>query len=319
MPPNNPWKGLEPTPTAMLGRRVDAQHPREWFWCIDPSGKYGLALYDVTRRQLPSDLAELQGLTASIREKADGTHFLLLILGSGTDWELFHALCEDLVESTLDAMNADDALDVAITRLRRWQRFLSRGRRPGLTDEEARGLLAELLFIRDELTLRAGIGAAVHGWAGPKGHPQDFALGDRTFEIKSRLSSARQVVEITSAEQLESSAPFFFLVVQELTPAQEGTAGSISLAQIVTALRHQALPAGADVASRFDDLLGDVGYEDGRTYGDIPFLDSGRRYFRIAGDFPRIVRTRVPPEIPRVRYALDVSQCARYETADPWV
>ncbi len=259
----NPWEGFVASPASMRGRRVDASHPRDWFWCVEPGGRYGLALYQVSDRQLPQDLSELHGLTATIRENSDGTRFLLLLLESGTDWELFLALCQDLVASTKRSNSPDNALDVAVTRLRRWQKFLSRGRRPGLTDEEARGLLGELIFLRDELCRRAGIQAAVQSWAGPEGHPQDFALGDFVFEIKSRVPSSREVVEITSAEQLQSSSGKFFLVVQELAPIQKGTAGNVTLALMVTAIRGQVESAGGDMVRRFDDLLDAVGYEDG--------------------------------------------------------
>jgi len=303
----------------MLGRRVDPDHPQGWWWCIEPSGRYGLALYSVSGRELPADLSELKGLTVSIRQQSDGMHFLLLLLESGADWELFHALCVDLVESTERSTMPDNAVDVAITRLRRWQRFLSRGKKPGLTDEEVRGLLAELLFLRDELASRVGISTAVLSWAGPHGHPQDFAIDDRAFEIKSHLASARQAVEITSLEQLESTAPNLILVVQDLSAAQRGLAGSISLAQLVKDIRALATAAGHDVLVRFDDTVEDQGYEDGRSYSDIPFLDSGRRYFKVEDNFPRIVRSRIATEIPRARYAVDISQCGRFGVASPWV
>jgi hypothetical protein len=304
----------------MLGRRVDPGHPQAWWWCIEPSGRYGLALYSVSGRELPSDLSELKGLNVAIRRQhSDGAHFLLLLLESGADWELFHTLCVDLVESTERATSPDNAVDVAITRLRRWRRFLSIGKKPGLTDEEVRGLLAELLFLRDELTTRVGIAAAIQGWSGPASHPQDFAIEDLAFEIKSHLISARQIIEITSLEQLESTAPNLFLVVQDLSAAQASVAGSVTLAQLVKEIRELADQAGQGIVDRFNDTVDGQGYEDGRKYGDIPFLDSGRRYFKVSENFPRIVRSEVPTEIPRVRYALDVSQCGRFLVSSPWV
>lgn len=319
MPTNNPWEGLSPSSNALLGRRVDPGHPQAWWWCVEPSGRYGLALYSVSGHDLPADLSDLKGLTVSIRQQSDGTHFLLLLLESGTDWELFHALCADLVESTAGSSSADNAVDIAITRLRRWQRFLSRGRKPGLTDEEVRGMVAELLFLRDELASRVGISAAVRGWAGPHGHPQDFAVGDRAFEVKSHMASARQVVEITSLEQLESTATYLLLVVQDLSISEPGVAGSVTLARLVREIQSMAATAGQDVVDHFDSTVDMQGYEDGRRYGEIPFLDSGRRYFQVADDFPRIVRSRVSADIPRARYALDVSQCSRFLVAGPWV
>lgn len=309
-----------PSSTSMLGRRVDPAHAQAWWWCIEPSGRYGLALYSITRRELPADLSELKGLTVSIcRQPSDGTHFLLLLLESGADWELFHSLCTDLVESTERASSPDNALDVAFARLRRWQRLLSRGKKPGLTDEEVRGMLAELLFLRDEAKAKVGISAAIQGWAGPHAHPQDFAIEERAFEVKSHMASARQVVEISSLEQLESTAPNLVLVVQDLSAAQVGVAGSITLAQLVKEIREQAAHAGQDVVDRFDDTVDAQGYEDGCRYADVPYFDSGRRYFRVAEGFPRIIRSGIQSEILRARYFLDISRCGRFIVAGPWV
>lgn len=315
----NPWEGLSPSAASLLGRRVDPGHPQAWWWCVEPSGRYGLALYSVPPKELPPDLSSLKGLTVSIRQQSsDGTHFLLLLLESGTEWQLFHTLCMDLVESTSRSDTPGDAVDVAVTRLRRWRRLLSRGRSPGLTDEEVRGLIAELLFLRDELVARVGIVAAIQAWAGPDGQPQDFAVEDRAFEIKSHLTSARQVVAISSLEQLESAAPLLFLVVQNLSIAQTDTAGSLSLAQLVSSIRTLAGAAGQDLVDRFNALLETQGYEDERKYAEVPYLESGRRYFRVDEGFPRIIRSEVAPEIPRATYALDVSLCERFLVAGLW-
>ena len=316
---SNPWFGISPAAAAMSGRRVDPHHPRDWWWCVDASGTPALALYAVTAKDLPKDLVDLKGLSASFRKQADGSHFLLLLLASGGDVELFHTLCLDLVESTEKCSSPDVVIDVVFTRLRRWQKFLSKGKRLGLTDEEVRGMLAELLFLRDELCPKYGIEAAIRGWSGPAGHPQDFAVGSYAFEVKSRLSSARQIVEISSLDQLESKASSFVLVVQDLTTAQSGSPGGVTLVQVVKELREVAAPLSQELLDHFDSAVEAVGYEDGRRYADISYIDAGRRYFRVTEDFPRIVRSDTQAEIVRAGYALDITQCGRFKVSEPWV
>jgi hypothetical protein len=320
MPQANPWGALSPAAGSMVGSRVDPAHPRAWWWCVEPGGRYGLALYGISAKELPQDLSSLTGLSVSIRQQpSDGTYLLLLLLESGAEWQLFHTLCVDLVESTANSVTPDDAVNVAVTRLRRWQRLLSRGKTPGLTDEAARGLLAELLFLRDELVGRVGIQAAIGAWTGPHDHPQDFAVEDRAFEIKSHLNSARQVVSISSLEQLESTAPKLFLVVQDLSISSPDTAGTVSLATLVADIRALARAAANEALDHFDESLELEGYEDNRPYGRTPYLEAGRRFFQVAEGFPRIIRSGVASEIPRAAYALDVSLCGRFLTTNPWV
>lgn len=316
---SNPWYGITPVASHMAGRRVDPDHLSDWWWCVDPSGTPALVLYAVSARELPKDLVDLKGLSASFRKQSAGSHFLLLLLAIGGDVELFHTLCLDLVESTEKCPSPDDAVNVVFVRLRRWQRFLSKGKKPGLTDEEVRGMLSELLFLRDELRPKFGIEAAIRGWSGPAGHPQDFAVGECAFEIKARLSSARQVVEISSLDQLESKAPSLVLIVQDLTAAHPETPAGVTLAQLVKELRELAARAGEELLDYFDSAVDLVGYEDGRRYADVPYVDAGRRCYRVAEGFPRIVRSGTQAEIVRARYALDITQCARFKVSEPWV
>ncbi len=316
---SNPWFGIARVEGYLAGRRVDPEHPRDWWWCIDPSGSPGLALYAVSARDIPKDLVDLKGLSASFRQQADGSCLLLLLLGDGGDVELFQTLCLDLVESTEKCTSPDSSVDIVFERLRRWQQFLSKGRKLGLTDEEVRGMLAELLFLRDELRPKYGIEAAIRGWSGPAGHPQDFAVGEYVFEVKSRLSSSRQIIEISSLDQLESKTPSLVLVVQDLAAAQSESPGSITLSQLVKELRKSALSVSQELLDHFDSTVDAIGYEDGKRYADVSYIDAGRRYYRVAEGFPRIVRSGTQAEIVRARYALDITQCGRFKVSEPWV
>lgn len=316
---SNPWFGITPVASHMAGRRADPDHPRDWWWCVDPDGTPALVLYAVSARELPNDLVDLKGLSASFRKQADGVHFLLLLMATGGDVELFHTLCLDLVECTQKCASPDSAVDVVLARLRRWQQLLRKGKKPGLTDEEVRGMLAELLFLRDELRPKYGIEAAIRGWSGPAGHPQDFAVDECAFEIKSRLSAARQVIEISSLDQLESKVSSLVLVVQDLTVGQAESPGGTTLAQLVKQLRALAASVGQELVDQFDSSVDSVGYEDGRRYADVWYIDAGRRYFRVGEDFPRIIRSGTQSEIVRARYSLDITQCGRFKVSEPWV
>ena len=316
---SNPWAGITPQSTALMGTRVEPTHPQEWWWCVDPSGRPALALYSVTVREVPVDLAELKDLSVSFRRQDDRSGLFLLVLESGGDTELFQVLGEDLVENTIGTNSPDEAIEIAFTRLRRWHALLRRGKRPGLTEEEVRGLIAELLFLTNEMIPKLGVADAIRSWVGPLGHPQDFAIEKWAFEIKSRLVSTRQVIEISSLDQLESNAPVLILVVQDLAISQTGVPGSITLAATVTSIRQSTHSSGPEIVELFEKALLSVGYEDGRRYADTAYTGVSRRYYKIAGDFPRLLRSATQNEIVRARYAVDINQCDRFKVAEPWV
>lgn len=76
MSTTNPWTGLSPSAASMLGRRADRRHPQAWWWCVEPSGRYGMALYSVPPKELLIDLSSLKGLTVSIRRQSSGLNLL---------------------------------------------------------------------------------------------------------------------------------------------------------------------------------------------------------------------------------------------------
>jgi hypothetical protein len=315
----DPWAGIKPQATALTGTRVESSHPRDWWWCVDPSGRPALALYLVSVREVPADLSELKDLSISFRKQNDGSGLFLLVLNGGGDTELFQVLCEDLVENTAKTNSPDEAVEIAFTRLRRWHDLLRRGKRPGLTEEEVRGLIAELLFLKEEMIPKLGIANAIRSWVGPLGHPQDFAFEKWAFEIKSRLVSTRQIIEISSLDQLESNASVLLLVVQDLLISQNGASGSFTLASTVSLIRESAHGGEPDIGELFEKALIAVGYEDGRRYAEAPYAGVNRRYFKVEADFPRLMRSATQPEIIRARYAVDINQCARFKVAEPWV
>ncbi|WP_163613932.1 PD-(D/E)XK motif protein, partial [Klebsiella variicola] len=63
----------------------------------------------------------------------------------------------------------------------------------------------ELIFLRDELAPRVGLGAAVAMWAGPSGEPNDFALPGGFVEIKATTRQAPELIDIANADQLDDS------------------------------------------------------------------------------------------------------------------
>ena len=138
---------------------------------------------------------------------------LQVLLEPTGDWEMFRALCMDLLSSSNDASDQAGALQLLVQRLIRWQRLLSKGGGKLLDEREVRGLMGELLFLRDRLLPQAGT-TAVDCWQGPEGLPQDFVYAGRLIEVKTYSAGSNPSVRIASAEQLSSGdVPLFLHVV----------------------------------------------------------------------------------------------------------
>jgi len=81
-------------------------------------------------------------------------------------------------------MNPELVAAQYFSRLGRWKALLASGN-VGLSEQEVRGLLAELYVLNEVLAPQFGIEACALGWAGPEGEEQDFRIDDRSFEVKA--------------------------------------------------------------------------------------------------------------------------------------
>lgn len=307
----NPWEGIaDNAPEGQLHvRRADASHPHDFFWGLDSHG-HRLLIYRarslVTDRKLPS----LRGISIELIPES-----LLLRLQQQSDIEMFVTLCLSLIERTRSIRSGTDTLDCILNHLERWQRFLGKPPSTLLTDEELRGLFCELRFLELELLPRFGP-AAVEGWHGPAGHPQDFAVGTTLFEIKSHMAGSAPVVMISSAEQLWHAAGDLFLVVYTIGISPQHTEEAPSLLDLVNRIRSM-LPTQQDLET-FENRLTGMGYFDHPDYGRTAYVVTLPDCFLVSGNFPRVDREAMRPGVCRLRYGIELAACLPFRSVPDW-
>lgn len=86
---------------------------------------------------------------------------LVLTLDRTVDQDLFHALCQTLIDALETAATSTEAMAVALTHIRRWRAFFAARKAHRLSDEEVRGLWAELQYMRALYAGRLSTVAAV--------------------------------------------------------------------------------------------------------------------------------------------------------------
>jgi len=307
----DPWSDIAPdTPQGTLhARRVDASHPHDFFWGRDVQGQR-LLIYQAENLATNHKLPSLRGITIELNSDR-----LILRLTQNSDLEIFSTLCWSLIDRTLGVQPGSEVLNRIIEQLERWQRFLGRGINHLLSDEQIRGLFCELKFLEHELIERFGP-TAIAFWRGPAGDPQDFAVGTTLFEIKSHTAGSSPVLLISSADQLWHTAGDLFLVAYTIGESAAETAGSQSLAGLVSRLRTFLVSPG--IADTFEDLLMEVGYMDHPDYGLRFFTVSDPEVFLVADDFPRITKNAVMSGVCRVKYGIELAACLPYKSPPDW-
>ncbi len=309
----NPWAEIEKPSSEFNARLVAEKHPLKLYWALDARGRY-LFLADVPRAALPAQkaLPKLTGiLVGTAVENVRGK--LVLLLNEKANWELFHTLCADLVRSTAVIQNEDAGTAIILRRLRRWQEFLKRARPRLLSLEEIKGLIGELLFLRDTVAARFGWDEAILSWKGPEDAPQDFAVHDTAIEVKSQSGSSKPTVRIGSIEQLNPQLPKGYLVVFTLATADPANDGAFTLNSLTESIRSQLGNCSDATQERFEDLLFLSGYVPSDSYDDHVFQRVAMRAFRITDGFPRIAHAAVPEGVEQVAHHLRIEACAPFE------
>ena len=72
-----------------------------------------------------------------------------------------------------------------------------------LSEQEIKGLIGELFFLKNYLIKKIGYYDALEAWIGPSYATQDFVLKNEWYEIKT-TSINSQEISISSVEQLDT-------------------------------------------------------------------------------------------------------------------
>lgn len=311
MTTESPWDGLPVAPAGELeARRADASHPYAFFFARNAQGDLLLTLQVSCRNWEPGTIPVLRGLEVQWLPAFGRLQVRLVAAG---DRDMFAVLCRDLLAWTSAARSDEECMERTLARLARWQRLLSRGRTKLLTEEQIRGLFAELLFLRDELLPRFGA-LAVLAWKGPQGYPQDFALDGFAVEVKSHLVGAAAEVRISSPEQLHAPGAELILRVQRLAVSSEDGANLVALVREITAM----LQDHPEELASFELSLSEVGYHDAPDYESYRLSSEGVDTYLVEGGFPRITPDDVPEGVCGVSYSIRLPALAGHRSEIGW-
>lgn len=311
-----PWDDIGIPTSDYLVRRVASAGTVPLFWGRDTAGRCLLIvelLGDHTE-EFRRDLTPVHGIGVDLRDGDErGQQRLVLTLDRNVDQDLFLGLCETLVASLSPVTESSVAVAVSLTHIRRWKAFMAGRKTRLLSPEEVRGLFAELQFLRALYASRLGQAAAVEAWCGVEDIHQDFIFGNTAVEVKSLAGRDRSTVRISSEDQLETVLDELFLVVFRLSEGPDGTS-ALSLNALVALIENEVSDSGA--LEEFSGKLANFGYVQLIDYDEPHFAVTGRQAFRVDGDFPRLVRSRLPSGIARVSYEIELEAMTAFGCRD---
>jgi hypothetical protein len=319
---NNPWDQITTPLTDVNARRIDHTHKLDFFWAKDHLGHF-LFIYEfpASNNITKSNLPDIKGMQIFSIISADDPNInrLIILLKEQSNWEIFLSLCQDLMQATRSTQDSPAAIQIILRRLKRWQEFLKKERPDILTEEEIKGLIGELLFLKWYLIPVFGCDQSVKFWQGPEGSPQDFNVGESVIEVKCQSGSSPPVVKISSINQLCPVFPEMYLMIFTLGKIPPEDKNAINLPSLVSDIRTSLEAISANSIERFNDLLYMIGYTDSDRYLEYSYIVVNQKMFKVRDGFPRICSNQIPDGIVQLSYSINLTACASFEEYPAWM
>ena len=246
-------------------------------------------------------------ISVSLRMREDGKLALAFDLLDNSYKPLFITFCKDIIMVT-EKSGPEMAISSALERWKYWKEMF--GKKPAaiLSKSEIKGLIGELILLRDYFIPKYGSYQALCGWLGPLLGHKDFEIADTWYEVKSVNENAIQI-RINSLEQLQADSPGHLAVVL-LEDTSTVNANKINLNSIVLSIVEQL--EDLDSLELFRARMESKGYRWNPEYDNYNFSYKGHHFYSIEEGFPALTRTDVSEAIGNVEYTVILTSISQF-------
>lgn len=280
--------------------QLAVEHPLEWH--VRYATKDHKSIVIVT--DFPAEkIASSKSIESSCNLRKDGRYALSFTLIDREQEDVFISMSSDLIEYSKFEQKPNDSLKLVLRRYVAWLRLFDHKRNALLSLNAQKGLLAELLFLKENIEKGMKPSDAVSGWVGSEGADQDFVYEDGWYEVKATGASS-SMVTISSVEQLEraSNGELVVFRIDKCAPAHSGSVTLYAMVHILL----EIMKSEVSIVDDFVLKLGSAGYIDMKEYDKQSFVISAKQNYLVTPDFPRLIRTDLPAEIVNAEYQLDL-------------
>lgn len=225
--------------------------------------------------------------------------------------EVFLRLADDVLSRSAGSVNEVAALDRVGVVFDEWRRLLKARPNGLLSMEELRGLIGELWMLLGYFSDGRSLDAAVAGWLGPLGLPQDFWYPEDGYHEVKAIGPATTRVRISSEYQLDASP--LELVILLVGGTNEQTIGAVNLPALVNRVMARLFDEGSS-HEPFAERLARLGVDlhEG-FYHETWFVVTRLTGYGVGDSFPAIRASALPLGVERVTYQIDVTSLEEFK------
>ena len=223
--------------------------------------------------------------------------------------DIFSLFIENIIEDIKDCSTENEAVLITSNIIQKWKRLFDKINFNGLSLEQQKGLLGELLFFDELLNNNLELEYVLSCWTGPDFEDKDFNLNDLGVEVKFSTAKTSKI-KITSERQLDvTNFKNLYLSVYQAEVVKEN---GISLNSIIEILRDK-ISKNSSALKFFNERLMLVGYfeEDIEFYNTRYGLRTWFNY-EVAPDFPKLTIVNLPKGFYNASYYIEQSAIENY-------
>ena len=224
--------------------------------------------------------------------------------------DIFTLFIENIINELIELSTENEAVITISNVIQKWRKLFDKISPQGLTIEQQKGLLGELLFISDLISSKLNIDNILNSWTGPDFEDKDFTLSSTCFEIKFTTSKLPRI-KITSERQLETSNIERLFLNNYI--AENVKENGISLNSIVDIIR-QKISNNSATLKFFNEKLEFANYfDEHRDNYNSQYGIKSSSLFHVNEDFPKITANIIPQGIYNTSYYIEASAIDDYK------
>lgn len=293
------WTSISAQQGQTVGRRADNQHPLDIFITYDENCSMQMLMLSDFLPNMPRSSREIIVRT---NPRNDGRYALCFVLADENLREQFICLCWDIMDYTFSSSNKSVGIKSALKRFSMWQKLFAENKDTKLSEAEIKGLIGELLTLKEAVLKRYDPVTAVSGWIGPLGADRDFEFADTWYEAKT-TSLSKDTVTISSLDQLDTDTEGNLLILR-IEKAAHHSPAAITLKTIIAEIRE--ILADTNAEQIFESRLLSAKYSESDEGADLPFIFHKAEIYQTDSEFPRIRRSDVHTAISNSTYDLSI-------------
>jgi hypothetical protein len=302
------WENQKPTGDIIIKTRIDDIKHLNCFAATNHITGQHLYIMSVSKSVVIPELKNyrFKGVEIFTVEVGNNIEFNIYLLDNELK-DIFLLFIHNILEDIEQSVTENEAIITTLNVVSNWKKLFDKINFNGLSLEQQKGLIGELLFLNYLLKNKK---TSVNAWTGVEQEFQakDFTLGSVGIEIKF-TSSKQPRIKVSNERQLDNeNLSELFLVLYSSEAVKDN---GISLNSIVEQTRQNILTD--EERNLFNAKLHLYGYFDkDREYYSQMYSLKKIFAFSVTSDFPKIVKSDLPLGIYDTSYSIEISAVEKF-------